>query len=79
MPEVFRQDGFRFFFDSNEGSPREPVHVHITKGGVDAKFWLSPVRLASNDGFDVRTPRDLLRMVEANALLIEREWHEYFG
>ena len=46
---------------------------------MDAKFWLSPVRLASNDGFDVRTPRDLLRMVEANALLIEREWHEYFG
>jgi hypothetical protein len=28
----------------------KPVHVHITKGGVDAKFWLSPVRLASIAG-----------------------------
>jgi hypothetical protein len=27
MPVVFRQGGFKFFFYSNEGDPREPMHV----------------------------------------------------
>lgn len=40
MPTVFLEDGFRFFFDSIEGSPREPAHVHVEKSGMEAKFWL---------------------------------------
>ncbi|MGF6267191.1 hypothetical protein OKW49_008185 [Paraburkholderia youngii] len=28
MPVVFRYNGIRFFFYSNEGDPREPVHIH---------------------------------------------------
>ncbi|MEO5324957.1 DUF4160 domain-containing protein [Mesorhizobium sp. CC13] len=39
MPVVFRHKGFRFYFFSNEGDPREPMHVHVGKDGVDAKFW----------------------------------------
>lgn len=31
MPTVFRHDGFRFFLYSNEGSPLEPVHIHVLK------------------------------------------------
>ena len=38
MPTVFRIDGFRFFFYSNEGNPREPVHVHVRKAGAEAKL-----------------------------------------
>jgi len=29
MPVVLRYKGFRFFFYSNEDSPREPVHIHV--------------------------------------------------
>jgi len=48
MPTLWVEDGFRFFFYSNEGSPREPVHVHVEKGGAEAKFWLLPeVRVAT--------------------------------
>jgi Domain of unknown function (DUF4160) len=79
MPVVFRRDGFRFFFYSNEGDPREPIHVHVRKGDGDAKFWVSPVALESSDGFDARTLRELACMVEENAALIERAWHEHFG
>ena len=39
MPVVFRHDGFRFFFFSNEGDPREPVHVHVRKSDGEAKLW----------------------------------------
>jgi len=30
MPLVFRWKGYRFHFFSNEGDPREPVHIHVT-------------------------------------------------
>jgi hypothetical protein len=40
MPVVFRERGFKFFFYSNEGNPREPIHIHVEKGTVEAKFWL---------------------------------------
>ena len=42
MPVVFRYKGYRFFFHSNEGDPREPLHIHARKGEAIAKFWLEP-------------------------------------
>ena len=80
MPTLWVEDGFRFFFYSNEGSPREPVHVHVEKGDAEAKFWIWPeVRVAYNEGYDARTLRRLMGMVEAERGRIERGWHEYFG
>ncbi|MGA3370881.1 MAG: DUF4160 domain-containing protein [Terracidiphilus sp.] len=80
MPVVFRERGFRFFFYSNEGSPREPVHIHVEKDDVEAKFWLNPyVHVAYNDGYNARTLRELLTIVEGNRGRIEREWNEFFG
>ncbi len=80
MPVVFRYRGFRFFFYSNEGSPREPVHVHAIGEGGEAKFWLRPaVCVASSSGLSAPTLRELAAEVEARAALIERIWNEYFG
>ncbi len=80
MPVVFRYKGFRFFFYSNEGSPREPLHVHVRGGGGDAKFWLKPqVQLADSDGLDARTLKELLGVVEQESAQIERSWNEHFG
>lgn len=79
MPVVFRHDGFKFFFYSNEGDPREPAHVHVRKGSGTAKFWLAPVSLASSRGFDARVLAMLTKVVEAEAERIERTWHDYFG
>jgi len=80
MPTVFLERGFLFFFYANEGSPREPVHIHVEKGGLEAKFWLRPdVRVAYNDGYDARTLRELLEIVEANRARIERAWNDFFG
>jgi hypothetical protein len=41
MPEVFRINGIKFSFFSNEGNPREPVHIHAKRGRDEAKFGLS--------------------------------------
>lgn len=77
MPIVFRQDGFRFFFYSNEGDPREPVH--IKKAGAEAKFWVSDdISLERSNGFDARTLRRLAVIVEEHRPQIESRWNEYF-
>lgn len=80
MPVVFRYKSFRFFFYSNEGSPREPVHVHVRAGGNEAKIWLDPqVGVAVSYGFDAGTLRELVQVAQTNRELIERAWHDYFG
>lgn len=79
MPVLLRIRGYKLFFYSNEGTPREPVHVHVEKDDIEAKFWVLPkVALAYNDGYDARTLRELLEVVEANRELIERAWNDFF-
>jgi hypothetical protein len=79
MPVIFRYKGIRFFFFSNEGEPREPMHVHVKGAEGDAKFWIHPsVKLVESDGFDARTLRELARVIEDNKELIERTWNEHF-
>ena len=80
MPTVFRERGFRFFFYSNEGTPREPVHIHVERDENEAKFWVNPiVQVAYNDGFDARALRELSGIIEGNRERIERAWNEFFG
>jgi len=80
MPVVFRHKGFRYYFFSNEGDPREPPHVHVDKDGVEATFWLHPeVNLAYNDGYNARVLRELREIVIANRARIEAVWHAHFG
>ena len=38
MPTILLILGWRFYFYSNEGN--EPVHVHVKKAEMEAKFWL---------------------------------------
>ncbi|CAA9484982.1 MAG: hypothetical protein AVDCRST_MAG91-219 [uncultured Sphingomonadaceae bacterium] len=80
MPVVLRHEGVRYLFYANEGSPREPPHIHAIKNGIDAKFWLgSPVRMAYNDGHDARTLRHMLETVEEHVAFLEDGWNEFFS
>lgn len=66
MPIVFRERGARFFFFSNEGSPREPPHIHVLKGEGEAKFWLrSDVTFAESYGFSPRELAEFARVIGA--------------
>ncbi|HJT34906.1 MAG TPA: DUF4160 domain-containing protein [Pirellulales bacterium] len=50
MPTVLRVGRFRFFFFSNEG--QEPAHIHVRAGSDEAKYWLEPIELAPDYGFN---------------------------
>jgi len=80
MPIVFRYKGFRFFFYSNEGYPREPMHIHARKGEAVAKFWLEP-ELSVAESYDLTSAelRELMEAAEKNNELIKRYWNEHFG
>ena len=38
MPIILLLNGWRFYFYSNENN--EPIHIHIQKAEMEAKFWL---------------------------------------
>jgi len=79
VPVVFRHRGIRFFFFSNEGNPREPIHIHALSGDGEAKFWLDPsVRVADSVGFSANALRELAEVVERHRAVIEEAWHEHF-
>lgn len=77
MPTMLREAGYRFYFYSHE--PNEPAHVHVDRAGATAKFWLSPVALASGSGFNARELGDLLQLVRMHRQSFMEAWHEHFG
>ncbi len=77
MPTVLRAGRFRFFFYSNEG--QEPAHIHVKAGGDEAKFWLDPIALAANHGFNGRELSEIERLVERHRAVFLEQWDEHHG
>ena len=78
MPTLLVQDGFRFFFYSNEGSPLEPSHVHVEHGEGVAKYWLAPVQLAESVGMKAGDLRRARAIIEANVQNFQERWDGHF-
>jgi Domain of unknown function (DUF4160) len=80
MPKVFEWRGYRFHFFSFEGTPREPVHIHVAKPGAEAKFWLIPkVRLANSRNLSPLEIRRLEKVVEEHRGQIIEAWNDHFS
>ena len=77
MPTVLRVDRFRFYFFSNE--LQEPPHIHVKAGGQQAKFWLVPIQLAANYGFNVRELGDIRRIIQDHVDELLGAWNDHFG
>ena len=77
MPTVLRLGPYRFYFYSHE--PNEPPHVHIDRDKDSAKFWLEPVGLARNLGFNAKELRKLQRLVENHQDMLLEAWYGRFG
>jgi hypothetical protein len=77
MPTVLRIGPYRFFFFSNEG--QEPPHIHIKAGSDEAKFWLDPIDLSSNYGFNSRELSEIRDLIEVHLDELLEAWHEHLG
>jgi hypothetical protein len=77
MPTVLRWRGYRFSFYSRE--PDEPPHVHVVKGGAQAKFWLADCSLARTVGFaDHELTRIAVKVRQERERFL-KAWHDFFG
>ena len=76
MPTILRLYGFRFFFYTNEHSPR---HIHVEKGDGTAKFNLSPVELVKSRQFRAYEINEIRKLVIENRELFNTKWDEYFN
>ena len=76
MPTVLIIKGYRFFIFSNEGS--ELMHIHIEKAECYARFWIDPLFVAANYGFNSKELREISIIIEENENLIRDKWNEHF-
>jgi len=77
MPKVLANNGFDFYFYSDEGT--EPVHVHIKKAEGRAKWWLEPaIEEEYAYGFTLQERRKIKRLIIQNQDYLKEKWYEYF-
>jgi hypothetical protein len=77
MPTILVIGAYRFFFFANESG--EPCHIHVQRDRALAKFWLSPIALASSTGFASHELTKLLNLVEVHQQTLLEAWNEFFA
>jgi hypothetical protein len=77
MPRILVVGPYRFFFYSNEWG--EPPHIHVQSERKLAKFWLTPVTLASSTRFAAHELNQIQRIVQENRDAFLEAWNEHFG
>lgn len=79
MPLVKVIGPYRFRFYSR-GEANEPPHIHVRRGKLEAKFWLTPtVGLARSGRFRPHELSMIAQLVEENQEEFLNEWRQYFG
>ena len=76
MPEVFRTEGFVFFFYSNEGN--EPMHIHVRRAGGSAKYWIEPLTLEYAQGMKAKELVRAEELIAEHLDQIRSKWNETF-
>ena len=77
MPKVFEQDGYSFFFYSNDNPP---IHVHVRRAGGEAVFVVEPdVELRESVGLNVRELSRAEDLIHDHLELIKQKWAEQLG
>lgn len=75
MPVVLRVSGYKFFFYQADIA-NEPSHVHVSKEDNEAKFWLTPIRVAREGRFRKNDLRDIERIIEENLEFLLETWEK---
>jgi hypothetical protein len=76
MPTVLKLLGMRFFYWARE---HEPVHVHVQKGGAEARFDLEPeIVLTANMGFKPHELAIAEEVIRENRDFIIEHWKLFF-
>jgi len=75
MPVVLRVNGYKFFFYQADVA-NEPPHIHVSKEGNEAKFWLDPVKVVHEGRFRKSDLRDIERIIDDNLEFLLSTWEK---
>lgn len=75
MPTVWREDGYRFFFFSDEHLPK---HVHIEKSEKYLRIELETLKVTDNYQMTSKEIREATRIVEKHKQIFLEAWNEHF-
>jgi len=80
LPEVFRKNGWRFFFYSNEGN--EPIHIHCKNSEKICKYFIDKenkkIFLAFEKNLNKSDFNEVEKLINENIDLIIKKWNEFF-
>lgn len=86
MPQVFKIGSYWVYFWSNENTPLEPIHVHVSQGvpsGNATKIWITQTGKCylchNNSKIPNRILRNIMRVIEARSSEVIEKWVAYFG
>lgn len=86
MPQVFKIGSYWVYFWSNESTPLEPIHVHVSQGvpsGNATKIWITQTGKCylchNNSKIPDRVLRNIMRVIEARSNEVIEKWDAYFG
>ncbi len=86
MPTIFRIGRYVVYFWTNEGEPREPIHVHVALGHAEpnaTKIWITregkAVLANNNSRIPVKGLGRIIKAIEEESNTIINEWLDYFG
>ena len=75
MPTI-RIAGYKFRFYSSDVT--EPPHVHVFRGGSQAKIWLAPVAVAYNRGYGSAELNRVVKLTEWHQRELLEAWNGHF-
>jgi len=76
MPTVFKYDGYRFYFYSNEHLPQ---HIHVENGDGYARVVLETLEVTDSYNLNSKELKKVVKLVQSNREKIEGAWNEYFN
>ena len=86
MPQIFKFGKYHIYFWINEGSPLEPVHVHVSEGKPSAnatKVWITQtgrcILCHNASHIPPQELRKILKVIDANSTYIVQQWYASFG
>jgi hypothetical protein len=74
MPVILRVKGYKFWF--YEADLVEPSHIHVGKGGKEAKYWLEPIAVARAGRFKPAEINEIERIIKDNYDFLLTAWKE---
>ena len=78
MPTILLENGFRFYFYSNEN--HEPCHIYIEKGDAYEKIWLErDFEIWYLLDFTKQEIKKITTLTNKNIIHFRNKWNAYFS